>query len=83
MGCMKTISLAVSESDYEAFRHAAARRGRSIAQLIREAMATYRAEHLPELSRLEDFPVLVGHRLVAPLPARDELWDEVTSELPG
>lgn len=77
---MKTISVAVSELDYEAFRRAADRQGRPIAQLIREAMAVYRAERLHERTPLKDFPVLVGHRPAGPLPTRDELWDEVSAE---
>lgn len=77
---MKAISLAVSESDYEAFRRAAERDGRSIAHLIREAMAVYRVERLQERTRLKDFPVLVGHRPVAKLPTRDEVWDEITTD---
>jgi HJR/Mrr/RecB family endonuclease len=36
---MKTISLAVSEVEYEAFRQAAKVENRAVAQLIREAMA--------------------------------------------
>lgn len=39
---MKTISLSVSENDYEAFRAESARAGRSIASLIRDAMLQYR-----------------------------------------
>lgn len=39
---MKTISLSVSEKDYEAFRAESLRAGRSIASLIRDAMADYR-----------------------------------------
>lgn len=80
---MKTISLAVSEPDYEAFRRAAERQGRPIAQLIREAMAVYRAERLREQAPLTDFPALVGHRLIAPLPSREALWDEITDGLAG
>jgi len=80
MNDMRTISVAVSETDYEAFRRAADRQGRPIAHLIREAMAVYRAERLRERTRLTHFPVLVGHRQVAPLPSREELWDEVGAE---
>jgi len=43
---MKTISLAVSETDYEAYRRASHAQHRPIAQLIREAMAFYRTEKL-------------------------------------
>ncbi len=76
---MKTISLAVSELDYEAFRQAAAREDRPIAQLIREAMALYRAERIAERTTLTEFPVLVGHRPVAELPSRSEVWDEISA----
>ena len=40
---MKTISLSVSEKDYELFRDEAKRQQRSIASLIREAMAVHLA----------------------------------------
>ena len=73
---MKTISIAVSEGDYEAFRHAAGESDRSIAQLIREAMALYREERLERRSPLRDLRVLAGHRPIAPLPSRHELYDE-------
>jgi hypothetical protein len=74
---MKTISVSVSESDYEAFREAAARESRPIAQLIRDAMAEYRARRLPERSPLRQLPVLAGHRPLAPLPSRSETYDEI------
>jgi len=73
---MKTISVAVSESDYESFRHLARARGSSIAQLIRDAMSQFRREHLDERGPLRDVLVLVGHRHVAPLPDRSEIYDE-------
>lgn len=38
---MKTISVAVTEKHYEFFREQAKRENRSIASLIREAMATH------------------------------------------
>ncbi|MCE7937818.1 hypothetical protein DCC79_03040 [bacterium] len=76
---MRTISLAVSELDYEAFRRAAAREGRPIAQLIREAMSLYRSERIAERTPLTDFPVLVGHRPAAELPGRAEVWDEISA----
>jgi len=74
---MKTISLAVEDLDYEAFRASSKQQGRPIAQLIREAMALYRTEELEARSRLEDVPTLAGHRSAAPLPSRSELYDEV------
>jgi len=74
---MRTISVSVSKEDYEAFRRGARRSKRSIAQLIREAMSFYRRECLEEKSRLVDIPALVGHRPLAPLPARAELYEEI------
>lgn len=76
---MKTISLSVSELDYEAFRRAARNLGRPIAQLIREAMARYRAEELEPRPPLRDLPVLAGPRLRTALPSRAELYDEIFS----
>ena len=74
---MKTISLSVSESDYEAFREASKKQNRSIALLIREAMAEYRVSKLRERSRLMDVPALPGHRLIENLPSREEIYDEI------
>ena len=80
---MKTISIGVSESDYESFRVAAASQGRPIAQLIREAMEVYRLERLERKTPLLDVPVLPGHRLVKDLPSRSELYDEAFEEGEG
>lgn len=77
---MKTVSLSVSEEDYEAFREAARRGERSIAQLVREAMAFYREHRLQPRTRLEDVPALAGHRPLGELPSRAELYDEVFPE---
>ncbi len=76
---MRTISVAVSESDYEIFRRAARTRNRSAAQLIREAMAYFRAEKLEERPRLTDLPVLAGHRPLVDLPTRAEVYEEMFS----
>jgi hypothetical protein len=72
---MRTISVSVSEEDYESFRRAAARERRPIAQLIREAMSEYRLRKLGE--RLEHLPLLVGHRQIGEFPTRAEVYDEV------
>lgn len=77
---MKTISVSVSKEDYEAFRREARRASRSIAQLIREAMALYREQRLEEKARLVELPVLVGHKPLLPLPARDEVYEEIFGE---
>lgn len=74
---MKAISVAVSEEDYEEFRSVANREGRSIAQLIREAMALYRETKMKRRPPLHDLPQLVGHQLVAALPSRSEIYDEI------
>jgi hypothetical protein len=74
---MRAISVSVSKEDYEAFRRSSKRLQRSIAQLIREAMALYRVERLEPESRLAELPVLVGHRPLAGLPTRAELYEEL------
>jgi hypothetical protein len=77
---MKTISVTVSSEDYEVFRQVASSEGRSIAQLIREAMAYYRAEKLRRSTRLTKLPVLAGHRALGPLPSRADVYDEILGE---
>lgn len=74
---MKTVSISVSEDDYEAFREAARTSERSIAQLVREAMTFYRRERLHPRTPLREVPVLPGHRPLRALPTRSELYDEV------
>lgn len=74
---MKSISLGVLESDYEAFRDASRQSDRSIAQLIREAMALYREERLTPRTALREIPVLAGHRPVGDLPRRSEIYGEI------
>ena len=79
---MKTISVAVSELDYEAFRQASKAQGRSIAQLIREAMTLYREQQLETRTLMLDLPVLLGHRPIAGAaqPSREALYDEIYAE---
>lgn len=74
---MKTISVSVSESEYEEFREEARRSHRSIAQLIREAMTYFREQRLAPRTRLEDLPVLAGHQMLGELPSRDVVYDEM------
>lgn len=80
---MKTVSISVSEADYEVFREAAKESQRSIAQLVREAMAFYRQERLQPRTPLREVPVLPGHRLVGELPSRSEIYDEIAAERLG
>lgn len=79
---MKTISVAVSESDYEIFQHAAKASRRSAAQLIRDAMALYRRERLESRGPLHELPVLAGHRAVQgdELPGRAEIHEEMLAD---
>lgn len=74
---MKTISVSVSESDYEAFRAYAARHDRSIAELVREAMAFYRLERLAPTEPLEQIPVFSRPKPRRGLPSREEVYDEL------
>lgn len=74
---MKTISIAVNKDVYEELQRSAREQGRSVAQLMREAMVLYLEERLAPLPRLEEVPVLVGHRLIGALPTRAETYDEI------
>ncbi len=73
---MRTISLHVSDSDYEAYKTLAARTSRPVAQLIREAMSRWLSEHPLEAPSLRDVqPVDLGPML-QPFD-RAELADEM------
>jgi len=74
---MKTISVSVRSEDYEVFRKVGESTGRSIALLVRDAMARYRVEVLERQTPLQTLPVLSGHRSRGPLPARGDIYDEV------
>ena len=74
---MKSISVSVHEDDYEVFRAHAKREGRSIAELVREAMRLY-GRQLGELNRLEHIPVLDGPRPKGTMLEKSEIYDEST-----
>jgi hypothetical protein len=74
---MKTISIAVPESEYEAFRRAAEVRNRTVEHLVREAMSVYREERLETRKPLRDLPVLLGHRPMGEFPSRSEVYGEM------
>ena len=76
---MRTISVSVSSDDYEAFRRAARRKHRPIAQLIREAMTLYRGQELERRTPIAELPTFPGVRLIegTGLPGRDEIYSEV------
>jgi hypothetical protein len=80
---MKMISVSVSKSDYEAFRKAAEEADRSIAQLIREAMALYRSECIETRTPLRELPIIAGHHPIGKIPGRDELYEEIFNRQEG
>jgi Ribbon-helix-helix protein, copG family len=80
---MRTISIAVSSEEYEAFRQAARARHCSVAQLIRDAMAFDRTEQLQRATPLTELPTLPGHCPLGPLPNRAELYAEIFAEAEG
>ena len=77
---MRTISLAVTEKHYELFREQAKRENRSIASLIREAMASH-ADRLTGVktdidSRSSDGEPTVVRQLL-PGPGKYQIYAEV------
>ena len=80
---MRTISVAVSEAVYEDFKRASREQQRPIAQLIREAMKLYRDSRLLEHEPLRRFEIIEKCKPRGPLPARGEIYDEMTGERLG
>lgn len=80
---MKTISLSVSDADYEVFRRAAHEQGRPTEQLLLEALRFFRVEKLQRRERLTDLPVLSGPKPIAPLPTRAELYEDLYGSDPS
>ena len=68
---MRTISVAVSEKNYELFRERAQAEDRSIASLIRDAMAAYVGKGVPATSTEGAAPALL------PGPGRYRIYAEV------
>lgn len=75
---MKPISVHVSDQDYQSLKSLAARRGRPVAELVRDAMARYVEQErrssvsILELPVHESGPLLAGWR-------RQDLLDEMMS----
>ena len=67
---MKTVVVAIPESEYEAYRQAASERDQPVDELLQEAVKLYRVERLAGRQRLEDLPVFEGHRLVGEIRHR-------------
>lgn len=73
---MRTISLAVSEKNYELFRELAQTEDRSIASLIRDAMADYIAKSGNAPAADQAGPTVVQQLL--PGPGRYRIYAEVS-----
>jgi hypothetical protein len=74
---MKTITINVSELAYEDFRRAAKSQGRPTAELIREAMETYRRERLRPRTDLKNFRPVSAGKVLRPLKANEDLLSEM------
>jgi hypothetical protein len=81
---MRTLRVTVSDSEYEALRKVADAQDRSLEQLLQAALSSFRREGGDARKPLRDLPLFPGHRPVADLPARSDLYEEMFSvEDPG
>ena len=74
---MKTITINVSEPVYEDFRRASKNLGRPTAELIREAMESYRQQHLRPRRDLRSFRPRSLGKVLKPLTREDDLLSEM------
>lgn len=74
---MKTITVNVSEPVYEEFQRASKSLDRPTSELIREAMAHYRSEHLQARGDLRGFRPRSLGRVLKPLSREDDLMAEM------
>jgi ribbon-helix-helix CopG family protein len=74
---MKTITINVSEPVYEEFRRASERQGRPTAELIREAMESYRRQQLRPPRDLRSFRARSLGKVKRPLTRKDDLLAEM------
>jgi hypothetical protein len=75
----KPISVHVDERDYEELKALAGRRGRPVAELVREAMAEYVVRERGSGSRIPDIPPRsLGRQLRS--WTRDDLYDAMYGE---
>ena len=72
----KPISVHVDDRDYEEIKALAGRRGRPVAELVREAMAEYVVRERRTGTRFADIPPRSLGRPLRPW-TRDELYDEM------
>lgn len=77
---MKAITINVSESEYRVYQEYARRHDRTASELIREAMAQYRATHMSrERSLLDNMPLSLG-AVMRPLGSEDDLLGEMLGD---
>lgn len=74
---MKTITINVSEPVYEDFQRASKNLGRPTAELIREAMESYREQRLRPRRDLRNFRPRSLGRILKPLTRDDDLLNEM------
>jgi hypothetical protein len=74
---MRTITINVSEPVYEDFRRASKGQGRPTAELIREAMESYRRQHLRPRGHLRRLRPRSLGKVLKPLSRRDDLLSEM------
>jgi 16S rRNA U516 pseudouridylate synthase RsuA-like enzyme len=77
---MKTITVNVSEPVYEEFRRASKSQGRPTAELIREAMESYRRQHLRSRGDLRSLRPRSLGEVLKPLSRRDDLLSEMLED---
>lgn len=78
----RPISVHVDEQDYDELKGMADRRGRPVAELVREAMAEYVVRERRTGTRFPDIPPRSLGRRIRPW-TRDELYDEMYGERAG
>lgn len=79
---MKTITINVSEPVYEDFRRASKALGRPTAELIREAMDSYRRQNLRPRRDLRGFRPRSLGKVLEPLARKDDLLSEMLDSQP-
>ena len=73
---MKLISVKVSEKAYSAFREYAGRRGRAVAEVIREAMDVYLDQRIHPSAELRRMPTTSKPKLKRPW-SKEEIQKEI------
>ena len=81
---MRALRVTVSDFEYDALEKVAAAQQRPLEELIREALMIVRSGFAEARKPLRDLPLLPGHRALAKLPTRADLYEEMFSaEDPG